>query len=50
MLLPKEISDTSERQVVTHDYFVPNFSMLELIEDLRHLEFSVSNKTYGIFS
>ena len=35
MLMPKEVSDTSERQVVTHDYIIPNFSVFEAIEELK---------------
>ena len=38
MLLPKEVFGTSERQIVTHDYTVPNFSMLEFIEELKELD------------
>ena len=38
MLLPKEVSDTSERQVVTHDYSIPNFSTLQLVEKLKELK------------
>ena len=37
MLMPKEVSDTSERQVVTHNYVVSNFSVMILAENLGEL-------------
>ena len=35
--MSKEVFGTSERQIVTHDYFIPNFLILGLAENLEEL-------------
>ena len=37
MLVPKEVFGISERQAVAHDYVNPNFSMIEMVVNLKEL-------------